>query len=133
MSVSSTSSIQSVSYQGSEIPLEEALDSCFLDLQGFMNGLHCHVRELAGMSEQDDDFMVSLAKGLVINDTIDNMQDLFKELKSVVKQIIGNPPKELKQEAKKLADDAKEARKRAKELEKEEQKMQQSMSSASLN
>ena len=123
----------SVSYCGSEIPLEQALDACFLDLQGFMNGLHCHVRELAAMSEQDDDFMVALAKGLVINDTIDNMSDLFKELKSVVKQIIGNPPSELKQQAKKLADDVKAARKRSKELEKEEQKLQQSMASSSIN
>ena len=133
MSVSSQASNMSVSYCGSEIPLEQALDACFLDLQGFMNGLHCHVRELAAMSEQDDDFMVALAKGLVINDTIDNMSDLFKELKSVVKQIIGNPPSELKQQAKKLADDAKAARKRSKELEKEEQKLQQSMASSSIN
>jgi hypothetical protein len=125
--------MQSVSYCGSEIPLEQALDACFLDLQGFMNNLHCHVRELASMPEQDDDFMLELAKGLVINDTIDDMSDLFKELKSVVKQIIGNPPTELKQEAKKLADDSKAARKRSKEIEKEEQKLQQSMSSSSIN
>jgi hypothetical protein len=133
MSVSSQASNMSVSYQGSEVPLETALDDCFLDLQGFMNHLHCHVRELAMMADQDDDYMVALAKGLVINGTISDMSDLFTELKSVVKQIIGNPPKELKEQAKKLADDAKAARKRAKELEKAEQKMQQSMASASLN
>ena len=123
MSVSSTSSNMSVSYCGSEMPLEEALDSCFLGLQEALNCMHCNVRQLAMLSEQDDDYLVGLDKVLEIHDGIEEMSELFKELKSVSKQVIGPAPRDLKDEAKKKIDDHKLMRKREKEREKEEQKL----------
>jgi hypothetical protein len=123
MSVSSASSNMSVSYAGSEIPLDQALDQCFLDLQQFMNSLHCNVRELSMMPDQNEEYELGLKKVLVIQDLIDNMTELFKELKSVTKQVIGAPPKEEKEAMKKIVDDHKAERKRAKDREKEEQKL----------
>ena len=51
------------------------------------------------------------------------MSQLFSELKSVTKQIIGKPPAEIKDAMKKLINDHKAERKRVKEREKEEQKL----------
>ena len=119
MSVSSTMSDMSVSYNGSEMPLSDALDECFTELQGFMNSTHCYVRELGAMGEQDNDYEEGLKKVLVIGDTIDSMSNLFKELKSVTKQVLGTPPKDEKEKMKKIINDHKDEKKRQKEIEKE--------------
>ena len=120
----------SVSYQGNEIPLHEALDECFTELQGHLNHLHSYTRELAMMPEQDSEYEVELKQVLIIHDTIDDMSCLFSELKSVVKQVIGKPPAEIKDAMKKLMDDHKAERKRMKDREKEEQKLANAHSSA---
>ena len=120
----------SVSYQGNEIPLHEALDECFTELQGHLNHLHSYTRELAMMPEQDSEYEVELKQVLTIEDCIDEMSELFKELKSVTKQIIGKPPAEIKDAMKKLVDDHKAERKRMKDREKEEQKLKHTPNSA---
>ncbi len=111
MSICSAMSDMSVSYCGSEMPLEQALDECFVSLQDTLNHLHCYVRELGMLPEQDSDYMVGLDKVLQINDGIDDMTDLFKELKSVSKQVIGNPDKSIKEEVKKKIETHKANRK----------------------
>ena len=120
----------SVSYQGNEIPLHEALDECFVELQGHLNHLHSYTRELAMMGDQDNDYEVELKQVLTIDDCIDEMSELFKDLKSVTKQIIGKPPKEEKERMKKLVDDHRAERKRMKDREKEEQKLKHTPNSA---
>ena len=117
-SISSSMSNMSVSYCGSEMPIEQALDECFTQLIEYQNHLHCYVRELCMMEEQDNSYMEGLAKVLVIHDNIDQTSELFKELKSVCSQVLGKPPKELKDEAKKMLDEHKEEKKRKKEAEK---------------
>ena len=123
MSICSQMSNMSVSYCGSEIQLADAIDECFTELQGHLNHLHSYTRELAMMPEQDSEYEVELKQVLIIEDCIDEMSELFKDLKSVTKQIIGKPPKDEKERMKKLVDDHRAERKRMKEREKEEQKL----------
>ncbi len=118
MSINSQMSSMSVSYCGDEMPIEQALDECFTELIQFQNHLHCHVRELCMMAEQDNDYITGLKKVLTIHDTIDQTSDLFKELKSVCSQVLGKPKKEEKDQAKKIIDDHKVARKKLKDAEK---------------
>ena len=120
----------SVSFCGNEIPLADALDECFVELQGHLNHLHSYTRELAMMGDQDNDYEVELKQVLTIDDCIDEMSELFKDLKSVTKQIIGKPPAEIKDAMKKLVEDHKAERKRIKEREKEEQKLKHTPNSA---
>ena len=123
MSISSQMSSMSVSYCGSEIPIEQALDECFTELIQYQNHLHCYVRELCMMQEQDNDYIEGLNKVLTIHDTIDQTSDLFKELKSVCSQVLGKPPKEEKEQATKIIDDHKIARKKLKDAQKTAEKL----------
>ena len=108
----------SVSYCGDEMPIEQALDQVFTELIQHQNHLHCYTRELCMMGEQDNDYMEGLNKVLTIHDNIDEMSDLFKELKSVCSQVLGKPKKEEKEQAKKIIDDHKAERKKLKDAEK---------------
>jgi hypothetical protein len=110
-SVASAMSDMSVSFQGSEVPLETALDEVFLQMQEYVNGIHCNTREFVGMFDQDDDYLLELDKTLEVHDSIDDMALLFKELKSVLKQCLGKPPAELKAQVKTKLDAHKAARK----------------------
>ncbi len=118
MSISSQMSSMSVSYCGDEMPIEQALDQVFTELIQHPNHLHCYTRELCMMGEQDNDYMEGLKKVLTIHDNIDEMSDLFKELKSVCSQVLGKPKKEEKEQAKKIIDDHKAERKKLKDAEK---------------
>ena len=129
MSISSQMSDTSVSFQGNEIPLADALDEVFTELQGFLNSLHCYTRDLAIMKDRNEDYEVELKQVLVIGDTIESMSDLFKDLKLVAKQVIGPPPKDQKEAMKTIVDDHRAKKKREKEMEKEEQKLSASTSS----
>ena len=99
-SVSSAMSDMSVSFQGAEVPLEQALDECFVQLQQYVNGIHCGVREFVMMGDQDNDYLVELDKMLEVSDAIDDIATLFKELKSVLKQCLGKPSADLKEQVK---------------------------------
>ena len=117
----------SVSYCGSEIPLSEALDECFLELQAHLNHLHSYTRTLAMMPDQDNDYEIELRQVLVINDTIDDISCLFTELKSVVKQVIGKPPPEIKEAMKMIVETHTAERKRVKEIESKRRRKQDKM------
>ena len=96
MSVSSARSSMSVSYCGSEVALEEALDDVFQQLQQHLNNSHCAVRSMSMLEEQsideDSDFKDCVKYDDVIQDDIDGMIALFKDLKSISKQVLGKPP-----------------------------------------
>ena len=96
MSVSSARSSMSVSYCGSEVALEEALDDVFQKLQQHLNDAHCAVRSMSMLEEQsmdeDEDFKDCVKYNDIIQDDTDGMIDLFKDLKSISKQVLGKPP-----------------------------------------
>ena len=96
MSMSSAKSSMSVSYCGSEIPLEEALDDVFQKLQQHLNSSHCAVRSMSMLEEQsldeDSDFQDCVKYNDIIQDDTTGMIDLFKDLKNISNQVLGKPP-----------------------------------------
>ena len=104
MSVSSNGSQLSVSYFGEEMDFDSMCDTCFKDLQQFLNDVHCKVRELSMCEEQDNEYLVALSYHLEIRDGIDGITALLKELASVSKQVLGKPPTELKEQVKTIVD-----------------------------
>ena len=91
MSICSQMSQMSVSYCGSEVSLESAVDSCFKSLQKHLNNSQCSLRSLAMLVDQDNDFKSAVRLGYEITEDVNGMQALFKELKSLVRQITPKP------------------------------------------
>jgi hypothetical protein len=86
----------SVSYCGSEVALEEALDDVFQKLQHHLNSCHCAVRSMSMLEEQsvdeNEDFKEATKYDDTIQNDVDGMVALFKDLKSISKQVSGKPP-----------------------------------------
>ena len=91
MSQSSCMSEISVSYCGQEVPLEVAVDSIFKELQTFLNTLQCSLRSLAMLTEQDGNYPEAVQYSDEIEDGIDGMQHLFKDLKDITSQVMVKP------------------------------------------
>ena len=96
MSTSSNGSQMSVSFFGEEVGFDQMCDECFRDLQSYLNDVHCKVRELSMIEEQDSDHLIAVDCYLQIQNGIDGISELMKELKSVSKQVLGKCPAELK-------------------------------------
>jgi hypothetical protein len=86
---SSLLSTMSVSVFGEEIILEQALDSIFKKLQTSLNDCHSQTREMAMDLDRDGDFKISYEHDSKIQEYVDGLAGLFKELKSVSKQSHG--------------------------------------------
>jgi hypothetical protein len=112
-SISTTSTI--VSFRDDDMELEEALDLLYSDIQKQLNYSQCAVRQLAMSSEQDDDYLEAAKIHFEIEDYVDMLLSLFKELKGVAKQCLGSCPKQLKEEYKQMCEKRKEDKKREKE------------------
>jgi hypothetical protein len=124
-SVGSAFSEMSVSVMGEDdVPLEEALDKVFLELQQAMNYSHCNIREMAVALDADPDFKVAFETYQQLEDYIDDMCELFTELKSVSKQVLPKPNKEEKEWAKIQCAEKKARQKLEKEREKAEAKQE---------
>ena len=91
MSVNSCMSSMSVSINGQEIVLESALDDVFKSIQEALNSTHCNTRECCMILDQDSDFKTMVLKGDEVIDTIDEIGFLFKDLKSIIKQVMLRP------------------------------------------
>ena len=87
MSVCSQMSEISISIHGEDVNLIEAIDTVFRDLQHHLNSSQCNLRNLAQCGERSDEFQVSHKYCVDIDDDISEMLNLFKDLKSIVKQI----------------------------------------------
>lgn len=98
MSVCSNAS-SIVSYDGKEMELSDALDECFRALQTRLNDMQCAVRSMA-MDDQKldeiEDFKDLVAYEDSIQDNIDGIVMLMKELSSVTKQVRGKAPADAK-------------------------------------
>ena len=115
MSVCSQMSEMSVLIHGDDVNLVEAIDTVFRDLQHHLNSSQCNLRNLAQCGERLDEFQVSHRYCVDIDDNLSEMLLLFKDLKSIVKQI------KLKPESPEEVDWLKEFE-LTRKLEKEEQK-----------
>ena len=87
MSICSQMSEMSISINGMEVNLVEAIDSAFRDLQKHLNSSQCNLRNLASCSDRGDEFEVSHKYCCEIDDDVSAMLLLFKDLKSIMKQV----------------------------------------------
>ncbi len=81
----------SVSLFGEEVKLEKAIDDIFKQIQDSINHTHYQIREMCMDLDRDDDFKVSFGHYEKINNYVDDLGILFKELKSVSIQVLGKP------------------------------------------
>ena len=131
MSIASGASSVSVSLNGREMNLEEALDSVVRDLQKHLNMVQLQLRMLGVGSERDDDFEDQIKEADKMQDSIVEMNYLFEDLYDMAYQIVGDPEtKEEKQflkqhkiERKAHMDKLKAEHKEQKKKEKEEAKL----------
>ena len=131
MSIASGASSVSVSLNGREMNLEEALDSVVRELQKHLNMVQLQLRMLGVGSERDDDFEDQIKEADKMQDSIVEMNYLFEDLYDMAYQIVGDPEtKEEKQflkqhkiERKAHMDKLKADHKEQKKKEKEENKL----------
>ena len=117
MSVCSNSS-SIVSFRGEEIDVNDALDTLFKDLQQKLNYCHSTVRTLVMSEDRDETYIETASHVWEIEDYTDVLDELFGELRTVAKEILGKCPADEKEEFKKISDKRKEEKKRAKEAKK---------------
>ena len=91
MSISSACSSVSVSLNGKEMPLEEALDQTVRSLQQHLNKVQLQLRMLGVGSDRDDDFEDQIKEADKMQDEILEMTWLFDDLSSMAYEIVGEP------------------------------------------
>ena len=101
--------------------LEAAMDSLIRSIQGHLNHLQGKLRELATAEEQavepEEDFRLAVELDDDVNDVVNGMVELLRELVPISADIRGKPPAELKAWYTKHKADRKDAVKLAKEQE----------------
>ena len=140
MSIASGASSVSVSLNGREMNLEEALDSVVRDLQKHLNMVQLQLRMLGVGSERDDDFEDQIKEADKMQDSIVEMNYLFEDLYDMAYQIVGDPEtKEEKQflkqhkiERKAHMDKLKAEHKELKKKEKEEAKLSKQLENKAM-
>ena len=112
-----------VSFRGEEIDLDEALTALYREIQEQLNHSQSAVRQLACCEERNETFLEAVGIFHEIDDHVQSLFDLFKELQGVSKDCLGKCPPEYKAEYKKICEDRKALKQRqkndAKELEKQ--------------
>ena len=89
MSISSACSSVSVSLNGREMGLEEALDETIRNLQKHLNNVQMQLRVIGVGSERDDDFEDQIKEADKMQDGIIEMTWLFEDLYDMAYQIVG--------------------------------------------
>ena len=90
----------SVSFQGKEMSLEEALDQTIRGVQNSLNDLQVALRQLANVEEQaidtEEDFKEAVTLEDTTTDLVNDLVNLLEELPSIASDIRGKVPKECK-------------------------------------
>ena len=92
---SSMSNVTVSAFGGEEMPLEDAVDQIFKELQRSINELHVQIRNLCMTEERGDTYIEAYEYYHGILSHVDEGQVMFKELKAVMKQILPKRPKGL--------------------------------------
>jgi hypothetical protein len=103
-----------VSFRGEEIELDNCLNDLYREIQHQLNHSQCAVRQLAASDERNESFLEAVEIFFEIDDHVESLLTMFKELQNVSKQCLGPVPKEHKNEYKKMCDSRKEKKKREK-------------------
>lgn len=120
-SIASDATSITVSAFGEEMELEKAIDKVYGELQNALNYCHSATRELSMEVEREGDFKEVMNHAFDIQNFIDEMTVLFKELKVVVKQVVGRPKTDDEKEwVKKRKEEIKRKKAQEKAMEKAE-------------
>ena len=95
-SICSAMSDVSISYNGEEMELDEAIDHIFKELQTHINQTHCNIREITQWDLRGEDYD---EVKVYFDDMVSHIKEgsaLFKDLIGVIKQIMPKPVKPLK-------------------------------------
>ena len=87
MSVSSNMSDVSVILNGQEVNIDDAINDSYRDIQGYLNTTQSQLRNLAQVEERSETFRYSHELCTNIDYNIKEILELFKDLKSIVKQV----------------------------------------------
>ena len=96
--MSTTSNATTVTYHGTEMPLDQAIDDVFGLIQGNINHSHSTIRQVAMADERDEDYLVIGEFNWRLSCYVDELNSLFKDLKKISKSVLGKCPPELKVE-----------------------------------
>ena len=94
-SICSNMTQMTVSAFGEEMPIEQALDNVFKEIQEHINELHVSIRNLCMTQDRGESYIYAYQYYHDITTHITEGAGLFKELKSVMKQILPKRPKGL--------------------------------------
>ena len=94
-SICSNMSSVTVSAFGDEMPLEEAVDAIFKDIQDHINELHVQIRLLTMTEDHGESYEDAFEYYYHVVEHIREGNALFKELPKVMKQILPPRPKDL--------------------------------------
>ena len=88
--MSTASSI--VSFRGdSEADFEESCNLLFREVQQNLNNIHSTIRNLAMSEDRNDTFQETCDIHFQIVDYIETVNETFKELEDISKQVVGRP------------------------------------------
>jgi hypothetical protein len=94
-SICSAMSAVTISAFGEEVPLEEAVDDIFAQLQTAINELHVQIRQLCMTEDRGDSYEEAYVFQHEIKGHVADGCDMLKELVKVMKQLLPPRPKEL--------------------------------------
>ena len=87
MSIRSNMSDLSVVLNGSEIDVDTAINDTYREIQSHLNATQSQLRNLAQVEERSETFRYSHELCTNIDYNIKQILELFKDLKSIVKQV----------------------------------------------
>lgn len=92
-SLCSNMSDMTVSCFGEDVPLEDAVDSIFKQIQEHINQMHCEIRNLCMAEDRNMDYEECFEYHMAIDEHVKQACTVFKELTKVSKQILPTKPK----------------------------------------
>ena len=106
-SVCSSMSDFSVSVNGQEMKLDEAVDDIFAQIQTAINQIHVDLRNLCQSDDRNDSYDEALEYHTAITEHVKTGADMFKSIIKVSKQLLPSKPKNWKDPKKVRLDQAK--------------------------
>ena len=90
---SSVMSEISVSYNGEEMPLEDAIDDVFKQIQGHINQIHIELRNLCLADDRNEDYFECLKYHESLTEHVNEGCSMFKSVIKISKQLLPTKPK----------------------------------------
>ena len=90
---SSVMSEISVSYGEDDVPLEDAVDDVFKQIQEHINMIHIQLRQLCMADDRNEDFLECLKYHESLSEHVNEGSALFKSVIKISKQLLPKKPK----------------------------------------